>query len=107
MTTRCPKCNLLHFDDDTDRCANAQRLAIVLANAGAIWHGECTYAFHAAIKQSEHAFLLNTRRWSEFDDGYDVIMRAACRRCGGELAMFIRKSDARLAAAVEVLKEGV
>lgn len=39
---RCSKCGLHHAPEDTARCANALRLAIVLANTGAIWNRRAT-----------------------------------------------------------------
>lgn len=49
---RCEKCRLIHDPADTARCANAQRLAVVLANAGAIWGAKKPETIEEAVQEA-------------------------------------------------------
>lgn len=102
---KCPQCGFAHEPDDIQRCRNARALGLKLAarlNVSGV--PNCTYVYHAQIKQSLDAFVLSTRGWREQDDEHEVLLQGNCRRCDSTLYYFIRNSDARLAAAVDALK---
>jgi hypothetical protein len=104
MTARCSTCLTVHDPDDSERCRNARKLQMVLSAAGAIPRA-CDANMHLRYKADAATFLLNTNAWKYHDDGTEVFLFGNCKRCGSTLALFVRNSDARLAAAIEALND--
>lgn len=104
---RCTSCGFAHLPDDTARCRNARDVGVKLSRVlsiGIVPPSACTYARHEIMKQSLDAFTKTTRGWKESDDGHEVCLQGNCRDCDSTLQFFIRSSDARLKAAIELLK---